>query len=200
VLERGEERVELGERGAVGGFQFIDGGNTTDKLMLKSEWRHWNLKASNLLEIQSRFRLSILCLRNLALATRFEAQKERKEERIDTAAIWTQDRDVLTDIGSFQFDRKWGNATNSRASDGEQDVACLSSCSASLGIVRGCDIRDVFVPDVIHLHVQRANESATGLRVILGPSAPATRHKQQVVSEGFRLRLIRVCRCVAEEV
>ena len=80
MLERGEERVEFGERGAVGGFQFVDGGDATDELVLKSQWRHRNFKASNLLKIQARFRLSILCLRNLALATCLEAEKERQEQ------------------------------------------------------------------------------------------------------------------------
>ena len=37
VLERGEERVELGERGAVGGFQFVDGSDATSEIEL--QWR-----------------------------------------------------------------------------------------------------------------------------------------------------------------
>jgi len=37
VLERGEERVELGERGAVGGFEFVDGGDTTGEVPLKRQ-------------------------------------------------------------------------------------------------------------------------------------------------------------------
>ena len=34
VLERGEERVEFGQRGAVGGFQFVDGDSQSGKTIL----------------------------------------------------------------------------------------------------------------------------------------------------------------------
>lgn len=39
VLERGEERVELGERGAVGGFQFVDGGDLANEGSLETDRR-----------------------------------------------------------------------------------------------------------------------------------------------------------------
>ena len=39
VLERGEERVELGERGAVGGFQFVDGGDASGEVLLELDGR-----------------------------------------------------------------------------------------------------------------------------------------------------------------
>jgi len=42
VLERGEERVELGERGAVGGFEFVDGGDAPGEFTLCLERREWD--------------------------------------------------------------------------------------------------------------------------------------------------------------
>lgn len=37
ILERGEQRVELGERGAVGASEIVDGGNAAGKIALKIE-------------------------------------------------------------------------------------------------------------------------------------------------------------------
>jgi hypothetical protein len=48
VLERGEERVEFGERGAVGGFQFVDGGDAIGELGLQPERWKCNRSPANI--------------------------------------------------------------------------------------------------------------------------------------------------------
>lgn len=40
MLQRGEQRVELRQRGAVGGFEAFDGGEASGELLLKGE--RWN--------------------------------------------------------------------------------------------------------------------------------------------------------------
>ena len=52
VLEGGEERVELGQRGAVRGFQLLDGGDAAGEVALKGEGRNRNGQA---LEVCARF-------------------------------------------------------------------------------------------------------------------------------------------------
>jgi hypothetical protein len=98
VLKRGEERVQLRQRPALRRFQLLNRLNSTDEFALQVDGGNWNLEASDLLEIQARFRLAILKFCNLALSTRFETQEEREIVGLNALRVNAQNRDVLADV------------------------------------------------------------------------------------------------------
>ena len=51
MLQRGEQGVELGEMGAVLGFELVDFGDARGKGALKIERRDWNCNTAKLLSI-----------------------------------------------------------------------------------------------------------------------------------------------------
>ena len=68
VLQAGKERVQLGQRSALGGFQLFHGGHAAGEFVLEVEGRDGDEKRANVIEIQSRFYSLPVFPKNLSFA------------------------------------------------------------------------------------------------------------------------------------
>ena len=102
MLEGGEERVQLGERGAVDGFQGLDGGDAANELTLQIKWWEWHLELFDPKERQLADGHLPYVRTNLALCERSLKQRGEIPRIVNTADARHEFGSVLSQVRSVE--------------------------------------------------------------------------------------------------